>query len=108
LWVDAVCINQAHLTEKTEQVRQMAQVYASASRVIVWLGPSYDDSGYVMDVIAAESVSEYTTPRFMAAVLSMLACPWFTRTWIVQEIVLPRTTPLLACGFNPSITWRAS
>ena len=38
LWVDALCINQADPVEKTHQVRQMREVYASSSRVVIWLG----------------------------------------------------------------------
>lgn len=40
LWVDAVCINQESILERSSQVRMMAKIYARASRVIVWLGRS--------------------------------------------------------------------
>ena len=40
LWVDAISINQADLSERNAQVRMMAQIYLSASVVIVWLGPA--------------------------------------------------------------------
>jgi hypothetical protein len=39
-WIDAICINQTDLEERSSQVQYMAQIYASASRVNVWLGPS--------------------------------------------------------------------
>jgi len=38
LWVDAICINQAHLLEKSHQVKQMPLVYKQAEMVIIWLG----------------------------------------------------------------------
>jgi hypothetical protein len=38
LWVDAICINQACLPEKTQQVSQMRNIYQAAERVLVWLG----------------------------------------------------------------------
>ena len=38
LWVDALCINQADLLEKSEQVKAMAKIYHGASRVVTWLG----------------------------------------------------------------------
>ncbi|KAK3903216.1 heterokaryon incompatibility protein-domain-containing protein, partial [Staphylotrichum tortipilum] len=38
LWVDAVCINQASLDEKSEQVAMMADIYRSAQHVAIWLG----------------------------------------------------------------------
>lgn len=42
LWVDAICINQDDIQERNRQVSCMGEVYANASRVIVWLG--YGDS----------------------------------------------------------------
>lgn len=38
LWVDAVCINQMDVQEKTEQVDRMSKVYSNASQTVVWLG----------------------------------------------------------------------
>jgi hypothetical protein len=39
LWVDAVCIDQSNLEERSKQVGYMRLVYKSASEVVVWLGP---------------------------------------------------------------------
>jgi len=39
LWVDALCINQYDLSEKSLQVGMMGAIYESAERVLVWLGP---------------------------------------------------------------------
>jgi len=44
MWIDAICIDQANLQERAVQVRFMANTYAHASRVIVWLGEEADDS----------------------------------------------------------------
>lgn len=40
LWIDAVCINQDDPEEKTWQVRLMRNIYSTAAKVIIWLGPS--------------------------------------------------------------------
>ncbi|KAI1288663.1 heterokaryon incompatibility protein-domain-containing protein [Xylaria venustula] len=40
LWVDAICIAQHDLREKSEQVPHMDRVYSYANAVIIWLGPS--------------------------------------------------------------------
>ena len=37
-WIDALCINQADIEEKTVQVNQMDRVYGEAYNVVVWLG----------------------------------------------------------------------
>ncbi|KAK8115627.1 hypothetical protein PG984_012129 [Apiospora sp. TS-2023a] len=38
LWVDAICINQNDLDERSTQVAQMGAIYRTARRVISWLG----------------------------------------------------------------------
>ncbi|KAK3621070.1 hypothetical protein LTR56_022996 [Elasticomyces elasticus] len=48
IWIDAVCIQQAHNEEKSTQVRNMHQIYRSASEVLVWLGEEADGSQRVM------------------------------------------------------------
>lgn len=39
LWIDAVCINQSDITEKSWQVAQMGDVYSGARRTLIFLGP---------------------------------------------------------------------
>lgn len=48
LWVDALCIDQANNKEKGHQVGQMRLVYEKAEQVLVWLGPSSDDTESLM------------------------------------------------------------
>lgn len=37
LWIDAICINQASLPGRNEQVSGMRYIYRQASRVLVWI-----------------------------------------------------------------------
>jgi hypothetical protein len=39
LWIDALSINQGNTQERSEQVKLMSQIYQTAIRVLVWLGP---------------------------------------------------------------------
>lgn len=39
LWIDALCINQTDLSEKIVQVATMNKRFATANRVVSWLGP---------------------------------------------------------------------
>ncbi|TLD30801.1 hypothetical protein PspLS_03054 [Pyricularia sp. CBS 133598] len=39
LWVDALCINQADLSERSAQVMRMKDIYSAAEEVLIWLGP---------------------------------------------------------------------
>ena len=50
LWIDAICINQDDLKEKSEQVLRMKEIYASASLVIVWVGAATPASDVAMDM----------------------------------------------------------
>jgi hypothetical protein len=48
LWADAICINQNDPIEKTSQVQLMRDIYRTAHRVIIWLGPSTAETYYTM------------------------------------------------------------
>jgi hypothetical protein len=39
LWIDATSIDQNHIAERNHQVGIMANIYARAVRVVLWLGP---------------------------------------------------------------------
>jgi hypothetical protein len=39
-WIDALCINQEDLAERSEQVQMMGRIYGCAEEVVVWLGTS--------------------------------------------------------------------
>lgn len=51
LWVDAICINQEDLAEKSHQVEMMREIYSGAELVIAWLGSASDDSDLAMNVL---------------------------------------------------------
>ena len=38
LWVDAICINQNDVEEKTKQVAMMGRIFMQASRTVIYLG----------------------------------------------------------------------
>jgi hypothetical protein len=42
LWIDKICVDQSNPEEKGEQIRLMAQLYAQASNVLIWLGEEDD------------------------------------------------------------------
>jgi Heterokaryon incompatibility protein (HET) len=45
LWIDAVCINQDDLQERSQQVGIMRDIYKNASETLVWLGEESQNSG---------------------------------------------------------------
>ncbi|KAI0123070.1 heterokaryon incompatibility protein-domain-containing protein [Xylariales sp. AK1849] len=48
IWVDAICIDQVNLEEKSWQVNQMGDIFSQAIMVYAWLGPATDDSELAM------------------------------------------------------------
>ncbi|KAI2616525.1 heterokaryon incompatibility protein-domain-containing protein [Hypoxylon sp. NC1633] len=104
LWADAVCIDQENKDEKASQIALMADIYRMASRVQVWLGAAEHDVEVASRVLAATRwryfkarAAPSAQPDFRNAVTSLIQMPWFTRRWIIQEVVLnPEVT--LVCG----------
>lgn len=114
LWVDAICINQKDVAERTAQVRIMGDIYSSASVTLTWLGPPTDTDGVVTAFIeqlyiALNSetfgrggpyvdldVAGLGLPHFKStpwvALFELLTRPWFSRVWVIQESVLALNT----------------
>ena len=87
IWVDAVCINQADEKEKEHQIQSMAKIYGKASRVIVWLGETADDSDGALEAIRTARKKFTNSPggeRIPIAILRLLQRPWFRRIWVRQ------------------------
>lgn len=40
IWIDALCVNQNDLEERSQQVALMGEIYKTAKNVIIWLGTS--------------------------------------------------------------------
>ncbi|KAI0129538.1 heterokaryon incompatibility protein-domain-containing protein [Xylariales sp. AK1849] len=102
IWVDAICINQSDKVEKSAQVAMMDRIYSRATAVYAWLGPGDADSDLAMTVLGSERLSaELDLPEELEtahdAVVRMFSRPYFSRTWIIQEISLPQQVYFL-CG----------
>ncbi|KAF1996060.1 heterokaryon incompatibility, partial [Amniculicola lignicola CBS 123094] len=84
MWIDALCINQEDMQERNHQVQLMGPIYANATKVVIWLGPSADNSDYVMDCVGKRDIEEPKIPYFCHYVNKLLERPWFYRVWVVQ------------------------
>ncbi|UKZ95212.1 uncharacterized protein TrAFT101_010062 [Trichoderma asperellum] len=77
----------------------MAMIYAMASRVIVWIGESEDNSDQALEEIH-KSTDEQPTENhgeIRRAVIKLLLLPWFRRIWVLQEVAAARNVVIL-CG----------
>lgn len=102
LWIDAVCINQANIAERNDQVKIMGLIYRIARQVVVWLGPEKDASGEVfrfirekrsfpgLDITGEEALKSflatYRTP--ILGFVNLTERELFRRVWCIQEYAL--------------------
>lgn len=130
MWIDAICINQADLDERSVQVRRMAQIYSFASRVVAWIGSDYLDSELAFSLLgrlgrqcemtrANELLAspDGDTPDWSQApvalpwdtaewdaIYDVYSRDWFERLWVVQEIKLGSISSVLKCG-DDELPW---
>lgn len=109
-WVDQLCIDQMNTAERNHQVQMMGKIYTSAIRVLAWLGYGNINSELAFGILkkAMDNIpitpaiptpptafADYNLKLFsdnsweeIAHVIDLLRQPYWTRLWIVQEIVL--------------------
>lgn len=133
LWIDALCINQEDMEERSSQVARMADIYRLAHRVVVWLGPESEEDrssealstlrsigsqievDWVLNEMRAtnegdSSWADRNIPltldqNSLSSLLMVSNRPWFERLWVQQEIALANENAVLICGHD-SITRR--
>lgn len=122
VWIDAICINQKDIDEKSSQVSMMDLIYSRASFVVAWLG---SEDGHTKAGIKALNTLSSHADKFRQSriepfsgsdvknyedsgvplvvheewdgLASIYQRQWFRRAWIVQEAVLPHTL-IVYCG----------
>lgn len=126
LWADSICINQADLRERAQQVRLMGAIFARAERVLVWFGRGHDFAApdafaflrALASVCPAQAESRFSPAdeariHARAAALpaarwrafaALMRNAWATRGWVLQEIGLARAA-VLVCGAHAA-DWR--
>jgi hypothetical protein len=109
LWTDAICINQANTSERSSQVAMMAQVYETEGAVLVWLGPSSDDShlavGLLTEIRSKKFADDYILESVRSrnnflrwkALFTLCRREYWNRIWTAQEIICDREAVLI-CG----------
>jgi hypothetical protein len=101
LWIDALCIDQTKLGEKSRQIKSMSRIYNTAECVIVWLGDAADGSDELMMYAGDHDVfgdARYKVPDDLPQqVSSFFARPYSNRTWVVQELFMAKDL-LFYCG----------
>ena len=101
LWVDAICINQERNKEREDQVAKMCQIYEESLRVLVFLGDDIvqpvEKGTYAarrkLCMLSSNRTDEQSSERdqkIVHTLESILKRRYFTRIWVVQELILSR------------------
>ncbi|KAK0103785.1 hypothetical protein ONS95_005787 [Cadophora gregata] len=132
LWIDAICVNQQDVDERSSQVKRMASIYSHATRVLIWLGPQSTDSDIAIDSLERiaskyhvnwmtweiepidKDGSWWATPEEMLplsdvqfwSILNLISRDWFERLWILQEAHLANKDALVVCG-KDTMLWNS-
>lgn len=134
LWIDAISINQTDLHERNAQVKRMTDIYAWASRVVVWIGfesveKSAEEALKFLEKLGGQveqgrpairsilsSGDEFCNitnaqiplpchPQDFLEIGKILHHPWWTRLWVWQEVRLGSIHTILQCG-STTVLWR--
>ncbi|KAK4443787.1 heterokaryon incompatibility protein-domain-containing protein [Podospora aff. communis PSN243] len=119
LWIDSICIDQTSLSERATQVPLMGEIYSSATKTIIWLGPGNPTDATAfrhartaarlyrfehrlplspLRTLFRRLARPYThSPSHLAALLPLCQNPWYARIWTLQECFLGRD-PTLQSG----------
>ncbi|KAI8219465.1 Heterokaryon incompatibility protein 6, OR allele [Colletotrichum sp. SAR 10_86] len=122
LWIDQICIDQDNNDEKGQQIPLMSRIYQRATNTAIWLGEAREGSDVAIKLLEEVNIRlQFTTEDDIdpeefermrlpepdshdwRALWKLLSRQWFTRVWIIQEVILSRD-PWVACG-DSLITW---
>lgn len=126
-WADALCIDQSNTIEKNQQVRLMQHIFEQARRVRAWIGEGLnyleqlmqflpperpDQSVDLGDTLTSALRSVASPPtgeelpagsiedrKFCAVMRDILSSHYWSRLWVVQEMVVSPTT-YVSCGLQ--------
>ena len=125
LWADAICINQGDVGERNSQVSLMGDIYSKAQTVWVCVGEPAEswDMEHAQAVAATlySKASDYAfasdrksnfidgipapTDGCWRVFQDIMVQPWFSRVWIVQEIILANTSTFLFGSTQWLLQW---
>ncbi|KAI1082076.1 heterokaryon incompatibility protein-domain-containing protein [Whalleya microplaca] len=66
VWINALCINQADVSEKSAQVAQVAYIFSAASKTLIWLGDAADGSDEAMDALKRVAEEQYAQSSYIS------------------------------------------
>lgn len=107
VWVDAICIDQTNIGERSHQVSMMRDIYSRAESVAIFLG---GDTGQAVDTPAGRMMQRLSDERFRAGkavtdnwgggfdyhgISDLFGQPYWSRIWVIQEVLLARKADII-------------
>lgn len=74
LWIDALCINQGDIAERSIQVAKMTEIYQRAKEVFVWLGPCSPSIEFAL--MKLSGLAQILRPAITELVRNTGRSPW--------------------------------
>ncbi|KIX96363.1 uncharacterized protein Z520_08141 [Fonsecaea multimorphosa CBS 102226] len=108
LWIDAVSIDQSNVQERNSQVEKMGTIYERAETVVAWLDLRDEDAlRKVSQLLSTPRLWQYTDFRkksedaqeLWGALETVMEHDYWTRSWIIQEIVIADRVTLQSKSF---------
>lgn len=119
-WIDAVCINQQDMPERSNHVQDMSRIYSLASLVLIWLGEGDGESEKALDLMMligrlpqesldtvkpgnlgkednAAILGQYSEISYWRSLAKLFQRRYFSRVWIIQEVILA-SKAVVYCG----------
>ncbi|KAI1309263.1 HET-domain-containing protein [Xylaria venustula] len=130
LWIDAICIDQSNIQERSAQVQRMGEIFSSARDVVAWLGPSFTSSRLALNTLrrigeqlelSNTTFHNFPAPHWFGhdgqvalaqlpsmdeldAIAQLCKVPYMSRLWVVQELVLASAKSVVKCG-DDELPW---
>jgi Heterokaryon incompatibility protein (HET) len=117
LWIDAICIDQDNLVERSKQILRMKQIYEQAESIDIWLGLGDDQTDVFLDRVNriieksrddpqhSSNLDDILLPFLQSLSLNswdpmgkLLSNPWWTRAWVIQEATTSGNDVSVLCG----------
>jgi hypothetical protein len=87
LWIDQICINQSNVFERNHQVAIMSEIYKRATFVLIWSQTLY--------LALSHRLLDLAIRPYHEQVEEILKDPYFTRLWVIQEVLLAKDVKIL-------------
>jgi hypothetical protein len=90
IWADALCIDQRNEDERNVEVKRMGTIFSEARLVIAWAGRELRHGNRLMELLSRMNANPRSeiNARDAEAVFELACRPYWTRLWVIQEMLL--------------------